>query len=67
MIQMAEKRGLFGDESSTSGKSKSTKNPKKKMEKDPLPKSKKKMKTIEVTISFNITANIFTTEIVNSV
>lgn len=48
MIEMAENRGLFGSDSSTPGKTKTVKNPKKKQEEKVVKKTKRKNKDIEV-------------------
>lgn len=52
MIQMAESRGLFGDDSNTSGKLRTTKSPKKKPEtKSPI--KRRKIKSTEVSYVIN--------------
>lgn len=55
MIQMAENRGLFGDESNTSRRSKVSKGSKKKQEPASLAnlKTRKKIRTVEVRQSIN--------------
>lgn len=55
MIQMAESRGLFGDDSTSSGKGKSAKSPRKTLEENSVRKSSRKNKrTIEVSIFYKL-------------